>query len=252
MTGALLARTRVVLHHPFFPENVGATARAMRNCGLTDLRLVGGVATTDHPAAAKLAVASGHVLEAATTYPPAGWDAALDGVGLVLGTTSHPFPHLRVMTPREAGALAAAHPDPVALVFGNEKNGLAIGELRRCDGVIRIPSPVPDASLNLSQAVMVLCYEWLLADMAGAPPDPRVGWRALADEEALAALLGDADQLLAATGFYKPHNAAQRAAVLRRIAARLALDPEEASVLRGLVSKLAPRLAKAVEAPGTS
>lgn len=247
MSGSLLARTRVVLHHPFFPENMGATARAMRNCGLVDLRVIGGVATTDHPGAAKLAVASTHILDNATTYPQDAWDAAMDGVGLVLGTTSHPFPHMRVMTPREAAAMAAARHDGIALVLGNEKNGLAIGELRRCDGVIRIPSPVPDASLNLAQAAMVLCYEWLLADQGAGPPDPRVGWRTLADTAALDALLGDMDDLLTTTGFYKPHNAAQRGAVLRRIAARLALDPEEASVLRGLVSKLGPRLAAAAE-----
>lgn len=230
----LLARTRIVLHHPFFPENVGAVARAMRNCGLTELHVAEGVEPT-HPGAFKLAVASGHVLEAARYH--ADLEAALAGTTLVLGTTSHPFPHLRVLTPREAAALAREHQGPVAVVFGNEKNGLAIGELRRCDAVIRIPSPVKDASLNLGQAALVLCYEWMLAAEAGGPPDPLAGWREIAPAEELDAFVAHLEAVLHDRGFYKPHNEAQRRSVLRRIAARLQLDREEVSVLRGLVSK---------------
>lgn len=234
----LLARTRVVLHHPFFPENVGSVARSMRNFGLTELHVAEGV-DPRHPGAQKLAVASAHVLEAARYHDHL--EAALDGVSLVLGTTSHPFPHLRVLTPREAGAMAREHQGPVALVFGNEKNGLAIGELRRCDAVVRIPSPIKDASLNLAQAATVICYEWLLAALEGGPPDPLAGWRELAPAEELDAMLSQLDQDLGETGFYKPHNAEQRRSVLRRIAARLQLDGEELSVLRGLISKLALR-----------
>ncbi|MDB5102213.1 MAG: methyltransferase [Cyanobacteria bacterium RYN_339] len=231
----LLARTRVVLHHPFFPENVGSVARVMRNCGLTELHVAEGVEPT-HEGAFKLAVASGHILETARYH--AGLEAALAGATLVLGTTSHPFPHLRVLTPREGAELARSHVGPVALVFGNEKNGLAIGELRRCDAVIRIPSPVKDASLNLAQAAMVVCYEWMLAAEAGGPPDPLAGWRDLAPAEELEAFILHLESLLQERGFYKPHNEDQRRSVLRRIAARLQLDREEVSVLRGLVSKL--------------
>lgn len=231
----LLERTRVVLHHPFFPENVGAAARAMRNMGLADLHLVAGAAP-DHPNAIKLAVGSAELLANARVH--AELAGALQGVTLALGTTSHPFPHLRVLTPREAARLACRHAGPVALVFGNEKNGLAIGELRQCDAVVRIPGPVKDASLNLAQAVMVLSYEWLVTSQEGGPPDPLAGWPDLAPGEELDALVGQLEDALHTHGFYKPHNAAQRRSVLRRIVARLRLDREEASLLRGLVSKL--------------
>jgi TrmH family RNA methyltransferase len=232
----LLERTRIVLHHPFFPENVGAAARAMRNMGLTDLRTVAGVAAPDHPNAQKLAVGSAEILERARVH--AELAEALEGVTLALGTTSHPFPHLRVLTPREAAQLARAHEGDVALVFGNEKNGLAIGELRQCHAVVRIPGPVKDASLNLAQAVMVLSYEWLVTSQEGGPPDPLAGWTQLAPAEELDALVTQLEDALHTYGFYKPHNAAQRRSVLRRVASRLRLDAEEASLLRGLVSKL--------------
>lgn len=241
---SLLARTRIVLHHPFFPENVGSAARAMRHFGLAELHVAEGV-DPRHPNARKLAVASEHLLDAAHYHETL--EEALSGATLVLGTTSHPFPHLRVLTPVEAGELARAHAGRVALVFGNEKNGLAIGELRRCDAVVRIPGPVRDASLNLAQAVNIVCYQWFLASQAGGPPDPLVGWRDLATAETVNVVLEQLEDALWARGFYKDHNADQRRAVLRRVAARLQLDVEEASVLRGLLSKLGQALG---DAPG--
>jgi tRNA C32,U32 (ribose-2'-O)-methylase TrmJ len=85
---------------------------------------------------------------------------------------------------------------------------------------------------------MVLCYEWMVAAEAGGPPDPLAGWRELAPAEELDAFLAHLEDLLHRKGFYKPHNEDQRRSVLRRVAARLQLDREEVSVLRGLVSKL--------------
>lgn len=233
----LLSRTRVVAHHPFFPENVGSIARAMHNTGLSELHLVAGV-SPDHPNAAKLAVNSGHILAAARVH--ATFEEALAGATLVIGTTAQPYKDLRTMTPREAARLAATHDGPVALVLGNEKNGLSLDELRRCHEVVRIPCLAPGASLNLAQAAMIVFYEWLSTaiEVEGGPPDPLVGWTALAPAEDLDRLSEHLDGALASAGFFKPHNASQRRAVLRRVIGRLRLDPGEAELLHGVVGKL--------------
>jgi TrmH family RNA methyltransferase len=233
----LLSRTRVVAHHPFFPENVGSIARAMHNTGLSELHLVAGV-SPDHPNAAKLAVNSGHILAAACVHET--FEQALSGATLVIGTTAQPYKDLRTMTPREAARLAATHDGPVALVLGNEKNGLSLDELRRCHEVVRIPCLAPGASLNLAQAAMIVFYEWLSTSIEaeGGPPDPLVGWTALAPADELDRLTAHLDAALDEAGFFKPHNASQRRAVLRRVIGRLRLDPGEAELLHGVVGKL--------------
>lgn len=234
-TPELLARTRVVVDHPFFPENIGSIARAMHNTGLTALHLVGG-ADPHHPNAAKLAVNAGHLLDRAQVH--ATLDEALAGATLVIGTTAHPFEVLRPLTPREASRLAASHDGPVALVLGNEKNGLSLEELRRCHEVVRIPCLAPGASLNLAQAAMILFYEWLSTALEGGPPDPLVGWTAIAPPDEVDRLGDHLDAVLTEAGFFKPHNASQRRAVLRRLLGRLRLDPAEAELLHGVARKL--------------
>ncbi len=232
---SLITRTRVVVHHPFFPENVGSIARAMHNTGLTELHLVGGAAP-DHPNAIKLAVNSGHLLASARVHDTL--EDALSGATLVIGTTANPYGQLRPLTPRDAARLANTHDGPVALVLGNEKNGLSLDELRRCHEVVRIPCLAPGASLNLAQATMILLYEWLSTALEGGPPDPLVGWTAIAPDDDLDRLAANLDQALDTAGFFKPHNASQRRAVLRRVIGRLRLDPAEAELLHGAVAKL--------------
>lgn len=236
MASSLLARTRLVLEHPFFPENIGSVARAMRNTGLSRLVVAGG-ADPAHANAHKLAVGATHLLDAAHLTPDLA--SALDGATLVLGTSCHPFKEIPPLTPREAAALAARHDGEVALVFGNEKNGLPIDALRRCHAVVRIPSPVPDASLNLAQAATIFCYEWLLAAQADGPPDPLVSYPAIAEPDTLARVGTQLEDVLTRAGYFKTHNANKRRGALLRLLGRLRLTEEEASLLAGMARHLA-------------
>jgi TrmH family RNA methyltransferase len=226
---ALSSRTRVVLHHPFFPENIGAVARAMKNTGLADLRVVGG-ASPSHERAVALARRAGDLLDDSQVH--AELEGALAGATLVIATTSHLPEGLRPWTPRAAAVAARAHQGPVALVFGNEKNGLAHRDVRCADIVVRIPCVVADSSLNLAQAAMILCYEWMLADQVDGPPDPCYGWPAAAADADVAALAGQVEAALLAMGFFKPPAGEKRRATIRQVLARLALDPGEVAALR--------------------
>lgn len=230
----LLAATRVVLEHPFFPENVGAAARAMRNCGLSRLVLVDGIDPM-HPNARKMAVRSETLLQDA--QKAASLDEAVRGASLVIGTTRMPYPGMRLLTPREAMPLMIAHAahGEIAWVFGNEKNGLSREALMRCHQVVRIPCVDPDASLNLSQAVMTIAYEVMTAafDVDALPSGrPLIG---APEIERLADVLEEA---LVRSGFFKPHQRPRRAAILRRVLSRVGLDPDEAAVLYGAAHRL--------------
>ncbi|HEY9722066.1 MAG TPA: TrmH family RNA methyltransferase [Oscillatoriaceae cyanobacterium] len=235
MAPSLLARTRIVLEHPFFPENIGSVARAMRNTGLSRLVVAGG-ASPAHPNAHKLAVGAVHLLEAAEVTPDL--EGALAGASLVIGTTCHPFKEIPPLSPRDAAALATGHDGEVAIVFGNEKNGLPIDALRHCHAVVRIPSPVPDASLNLAQAVLILCYEWMLAEQGPGPSDPLVSYPAIADDQTLARVGEQLEDVLTRAGYFKPHNANKRRGALLRLLGRLRLTEEEALLLFGAARHL--------------
>lgn len=222
-------RTRVVMVHPFFPENIGAAARAMKHCGLHRLVLVGGC-RADHPNAIKLAVESREILENVEYAEDLA--EALQGVDLAFASSSNGYDK-RPMNPREASSLAFSSPGELALVFGNEKNGLTKAEVRQCHQLIQIPSAYEGGSLNLSQALMLCSYEWMMAE-----PLDGISPLEMASPEVLERVQLNLTGYLEQSGFYKPHHAQRNRAMLGRILTRLRLDVDEAEILRRLVSKL--------------
>lgn len=156
--------TRFVLVQPHYPENVGACARAIKTMGFTQLALVkpGRLAVPEHEMARKMAVKSGDVLQAAHRCDTL--HEAVAGCGLVLATTSRRGVS-GVVQPRDASrqvlsqVLAGGH---AAVVFGNEKTGLAQEDLQQSDLLVRIPMAADQPSINLAQAVQIVAYELLL------------------------------------------------------------------------------------------
>jgi tRNA/rRNA methyltransferase len=171
--------TRFVLVRPHYPENVGASARAIKTMGFSRLTLVkpGRLAVPEHEMAAKMAVKSRDVLEAADRCQTL--TDALRDVSLVLATTSRRGVS-GVLSPREAMQKAVSHVDAggnLALVFGNEKTGLSTEELWMSHERVRAPIAADQPSLNLAQAVQIFAYELLLAALTArdASRDPRSG-----------------------------------------------------------------------------
>lgn len=230
----LLSRTRVVLVHPFFPENVGAVARSLHAFGLAELRVVEGRGLEAHPAAAASALAGSPLLtEAAFAGSLA---ESLEGAALVVAATNR-HPKRRVLDPTEAAELALATPGPVVLLLGNEKNGLSDAEIALADVAVRIPTRPDGGSLNLAQAATVLAYAW--AQAAGHPVAPApVGKLALAQAPELEAAWQVLQTKLEALGLWEGPQGQKRATSLKRLLARSQPDGEELEALKALVAKL--------------
>ena len=81
--------TTFVLVRTHYPENVGASARAMKTMGFSELALVkpGRLAVPGHEMAFKMAVRAWDVLHAAKLVSTVG--EAVEGSSLVFATTSH-------------------------------------------------------------------------------------------------------------------------------------------------------------------
>src|ERR1700733_13386656 len=93
----------VILSHPQMGENIGAAARAMKNFGLSDLRLIAPKTEWPNERARILASGAGDILERAQVHPDAA--GALAGFQLVLATTARSRDVLReILTPAEAVA----------------------------------------------------------------------------------------------------------------------------------------------------
>jgi len=159
-----LDNIRIVCVKPLFGGNVGSICRAMRNAGLSKLVLVSPSPSMDKVELRKMAVRTLHIYEERKEY--ATLEEAVADCGAVAMTTGvEGFYRDQARSPRELcpSLLEIAARSPVALVFGTEDKGLGLDELRMATHMIRIPSHPDYPSLNLAQAVMVLCYELYLA-----------------------------------------------------------------------------------------
>lgn len=237
------AAIRIVLVDTSHPGNIGASARAMKNMGLGSLVLVRPQAHADPDANARASGAA-DVLARARVVGSVG--EAIGDCGLVLGTTARArSANWRMLDAREAAAelVAASTTRPAAVLFGGERNGLANEELDRCQALIRIPSDAQYESLNLAQAVQVVCYEIRMAaagPRAGAAEDESP---ATADE--ISALNAHLERVMRETGFMHEGNADQLGARVRRLVARARPDDGEVRILRGWLAAIERRLRRA-------
>ena len=152
-----------VLARPHYPENVGASARALKTMGFDALTLFkpSRLAVPQHEMAFKMAVKSWDVLYGARRVD--NLDAALDGADVVLATTSRRGVS-GIWSPKTAALELfelAARGGRARILFGNEKTGLSEDELARATHSVRIPMVADQPSVNLAQAVQIIAYELL-------------------------------------------------------------------------------------------
>lgn len=254
---ATLARVRVVLVGTSHPGNVGAAARAMKTMGLQDLRLV---APESFPNAQATAMASGADDLLARALVHERLAQAVEGCGLVVGTTAReraiPWPALEV-EPCAARLLEAADGGGAAVVFGRERTGLTNEELELCHAVLSIPTAAAYRSLNLAQAVQVVSYELrrTALRLAPGPVAEPVRDAPLATAEELERLYAHLETVMTEVGFYDPAKPRRLMRRLRRLFNRAALDSNEMNILRGFLAAVQANLgtggARPPDADGT-
>lgn len=228
-------RFAFVLVRPQSSGNVGAAARALKNMGFADLRLV--APDNYHPRAARaMAVHAGDVLAAARTYPDLS--AALADRTLVIGATARGGPYrAEARAPRECAPqiVAASAANRIAMVFGPEDFGLTNDDLKCCQRLITIPTAAEYTSLNLAQAVLLVAYE--LRAAATAQPDPPAGDQFAAAAE-LDAMLGRFEQALITIGFVPEDLPDHIMFAFRALLGRGGVLPRELDILNGLARQI--------------
>ncbi len=232
----------IVLVEPQLGENIGMAARAMLNCGLTDLRLVKPRDGWPSEAADNAASGADAVIRAATLYDSAA-DAVAD-LSLVFATTARDRDMTkRFVTPRQAGQELRAFEaggGRAGVLFGKEAKGLKNDDLALADACIMAPLNPAFRSLNLAQAVFVVGYEWFMAG-ADAPADRLVMPKETrpADKRELFGLFEHLERELDASGFlHVKEKQPVMVRNLRNMLGRAGLTEQEVRTLRGVITSL--------------
>jgi tRNA/rRNA methyltransferase len=210
--------------------------RAMKNMGLTELRLVN-PCQVDHLDAVKFAVSARDLLESAQIFSSLE-EAIADCEFSVATTRRHGKYRNEICTPGEVVERfsACAPKSRLALVFGREDSGLTTDEVALCRWQATIETADEYGSLNLSQAVLIFCYELLKG--AGKAQAPATAPRELAGSASLEPLYAQMERTFLKIGYLNPQNPDHMMRTLRRIFSRAELDEREVSSLRGLLSQI--------------
>jgi len=227
-----LTSLSIILVEPQSPGNIGMVCRAMKNMGLSRLRLVAGCDHL-HPEALKFAVSAKDLLERAVRYESLA-DALADISTSVATTRRSGKYRQELLTPPQAAQTLLQVSGSAALVFGREDHGLSTAEVSLCSLQATIPSSHEYGSLNLAQAVLIFCYELF---GASATETARVE-RAVASSAELEPLFQHMESTLLRIGHLNPQNPDHIMRSLRRMLFRAGLDSREVSILRGMLSQI--------------
>ena len=257
-------KTRFILLNTSHAGNVGATARAMKVMGFTDLVLVAPRWDNVLRREETIQRASGALDVLANARIVATLDEAIDGLHHLCATA---------MTPRDFGpptleprphfaSLVAQHSTNtdfgVGFLFGSERFGMRNEDVYRCHTCLSIPTDPKFGSLNLGAAVQVLAYDWRQAlggfaalsknhELANASPHSEVSTMSLADldestkvadAQQLAGLLAHWEQSLTDIGFLNPETPKKLMPRLNQLFNRAQVTQEEIHILRGIAKTM--------------
>ena len=237
----ILGGPTVILVEPQLGENIGATARAMLNFGLVDLRLVRPRDGWPNDRATSSASGADQVMESVQIFDTTA--QAIGDLNHVMAATARTRAITKDMIgPRQAARdcrhrMAAGA--TVGILFGPERAGLDNDDLALADTILAIATNPAFASLNLGQSVLLVAYEWFAAGEAGAEPNPMNGAEDQATKEDLVAFFEALEKELDTGGFLKPPE--KRPAMirtLRNLFQKARLTDQEVRSLRGLVVAL--------------
>jgi tRNA/rRNA methyltransferase len=239
--GPAAAAPAIILVTPQMGENIGAAARAMLNCGLTDLRLVAPRDGWPNIKAERAAVGALELMP-----PVRVFDTVADSIAdltLVFASTARDRKMVKpIVTARQAAIEARGHiaaGGKVGVLFGPERTGLLSDDVSLANTLITVPLNPDFTSLNLGQAVLLVGYEWFQAGDATPASYMPLGGTVPATKEELNNFFAHLERELDACGFLRNEEA--RPSMIRNLRnmwQRAELTEQEVRTLHGMIKEL--------------
>ena len=148
----------IVLVNTQIPENLGATARAMLNFNLKNLRVVSPFFELSNEKIIPLSAGADSVIKNIKKF--AVFEDSVKDLNILIATTNR----LRSVKKKQISfeklnKIILNSNNKVGIIFWPEKSGLENEHLSICDYYLKINSNPKFSSLNLSHAVSIVAYE---------------------------------------------------------------------------------------------
>lgn len=240
MNNSFLNSIKIILVGTTHPGNIGASARAMKTMGLTQLYLVQPKLFPNAEATARASGAD-DILANARVFD--SFEKAIKDCHFVFGTSTRnrsiPWPLFSPESAAKETARLVQEQSSVAIVFGRESSGLANSELELCNAMIQIDSNPEFASLNIASAVQIIVYEVRKLVLAGVTShEDKTGKTPAASVEQIQQLYEHLEASLVDIDYFDPDKPRRLMRRLKRIINRTQLDTNEYNIARGILSAI--------------
>lgn len=152
----------IILFKPQIGENIGSVARAMKNCGLNDLRIIDPRDGWPNSKAFPTAVGAIDIIKNAKIYDTL--NDSLNDISFLVSTSARKrFMNKKIENPDSISSILVSNTFKKvksAIIFGPESSGLTNDEISVSDIVVTVPLDQNFSSLNLSQAVLIMTWEF--------------------------------------------------------------------------------------------
>ena len=152
-----LKNSYFILCRPQLGENIGFTARALKNFNISNLRIVNPRCVWPNQKALATAVGAKNVLQSANIYNSI--DGAIGDLDIIFATTSRVRKVNKKIVSITDFTKKIKKNKKIGIIFGSESSGLSNDEVNCADYLVTIPTNKKFSSLNLSHSLILFCFE---------------------------------------------------------------------------------------------
>lgn len=227
----------IILVEPQMGENIGASARAMKNFGLSELRIVNPRDGWPNPKAQSMAVGAVDIVDKALVYN--SLPEAVADIEYLYASTSTPRDMNKDYVLSRNLKIDLSGLVKTAIMFGRENCGLTNDEITLANRIITIDT-AKFCSLNIAHSVAIVCYEIFQQQFKGDDRPDLTNSQQPATKEELSYFLNHLVVTLEQKNFFKvPQKKQQMSRNITNIFSRIdKLSKTELQTLMGIVNTL--------------
>ena len=233
----------IILIDTQLPENLGATSRAILNFGFDELRVVNPNFSLNHEKILPLSAGANLVVKKIKKYD--SLESSISDLNYVLGCTARKRSINKICLGLNDSAKKIKKKlklnNKIGIIFGPENSGLTNEHISLVDEILMIETNPNFSSLNLSHAVMIVCYEFSKI-FKNISIEKKIKGNELLKKKELISFFDKLEILLEKSGFIKTQE--RRLIIIskiRNIFNRLCLTKSELNTLLGIISSLTRR-----------
>jgi len=230
-----------ILVNPQLGENIGACARALKNFGFSNLNIISPRDGWPNTKARMTSVSAYNIIKSVKIFNNVS--DAVKKFDLVFATTARKREinkkHISIIN--FIKLLSKYKKSNIGIMFGPEASGLSNHDLSLSNFIIQIPTSSKLTSLNLSHAVIVVCYE-IYRSLNFTKFKKEKMLSKLASKSAIKNLIKFLEKILEDKNFFKPPEKKSSMILnINNIFGRFELSDKEIRILFSIFSSLSKK-----------